>query len=164
MAGARIDIRVEDRGVVDRLAAVRSVMDDISPVLMDIGEYLLISTEERFVAEESPDGVPWAPLSEAWVAHKERKGRNPDKILTYHGDLRGSIRYQVVGDSLEVGTDKIYGAIHQFGGVAGRGAGFSGRSGGSVGSVFIDARPFLGLSPMDRLEIMALIEDHIVEN
>ncbi|MCZ7599370.1 MAG: phage virion morphogenesis protein [Gammaproteobacteria bacterium] len=51
---------------------------------------------------------------------------------------------------VEVGTNLVYGAIHQFGGRAGRGH-----------SVNIDARPYLGLSAEDEDEVVGILRDFV---
>ena len=53
--------------------------------------------------------------------------------------------------SVEVGTNVVYGAIHQFGGAAGR----------KDRRVTIPARPFHGVSNEDRTELLAIINDHL---
>lgn len=39
-------------------------MQDLSPVMQEIGEALIQSTRERMVAGETPDGTPFAPRSQ----------------------------------------------------------------------------------------------------
>lgn len=53
--------------------------------------------------------------------------------------------------SVEIGTNVIYGAIHQFGGAAGR----------KDRRVTIPARPFLGVSNEDSTELLAIENDHL---
>jgi phage virion morphogenesis protein len=62
------------------------------------------------------------------------------------GRLKASIGWKVLGDTIAVGTNLVYAAIHQFGGRAGRGM-----------KVRIPARPFLGLTEEDRREAEALL-------
>jgi phage virion morphogenesis protein len=142
MAGAAIAINVEinDREVVAALRRLLSAGADMEPVFRVIGERLLINTRSRFARQESPEGVAWAPLSPAYRA---RKKRNQDKILTARGYLHDTLRYQASATGVELGTDRIYGATHQFG-----------RDG-------IPARPFLGLSGGDRQDILSIVSDHL---
>ena len=109
------------------------------------------------------------------------------KILTERGLLRGSIHYELNGDTLEVGTDRKYGAIHQFGGVVKIPArtqtvkvGTKGKNKGRfmkakskaahaiertftipAHDVSIPARPFLGLSAEDEQAIQRIIEKRL---
>jgi len=69
---------------------------------------------------------------------------NHIKVLTERGFLRRGIRYQVLDKStVQVGTDSVYAATHQYG----------------RDEANIPARPFLGLSSTDRREITAIIRD-----
>lgn len=81
------------------------------PLLVSLGEYLVRSTDDRFDAEKSPSGLPWQKLSPATLIRKKVK-----KILTERSRLRNSIAYRASENSLEWGTNVIYGRIHQEGG------------------------------------------------
>ena len=81
------------------------------PLLLSMGEYLVRSTDDRFDAQKTPAGLPWAPLRPATLIRKKIK-----KILTERSRLRNSITYRAGDNSLEWGTNVIYGRIHQEGG------------------------------------------------
>src|SRR5690606_10662975 len=82
-------------------------------VMAQIGEKLVQTTRLRFDTQQSPDGVMWPKLAPATL---KKKHKNANKILTLRGYLRGSLRWQADSNSVEIGTNKIYAAIHQFGG------------------------------------------------
>ena len=63
---------------------------------------------------------------------ERKKGYWPGRILQRRGELAASITSKYDENSAVVGTNKIYAAIHQFGGNAGRGE-----------KVQIPASPFL---------------------
>jgi phage virion morphogenesis protein len=142
MAGARVVI--DDREVIEALKRFERASGDLHPMLADIGEALLISHRARFDAQVDPEGNPWAPLSEEYAA---RKARNADKILILDSYLKDLLRYQVTPSAmaLELGTDRIYGATHQFGDEE-RG---------------IPARPYLGLSDADRSEVLRIVTEYL---
>lgn len=118
MGGATIRIEVDDRPVVDALNRLVAASADLRPVLKVIGEHMVQSTELRFDRQTTPDGAQWAPLSPQTRASKKHA-----KILTESQRLRRSIVYQVTGDgAVEVGTNVVYAAIHQFGGTIERAA------------------------------------------
>lgn len=113
MAGSFIAI--SHNGVADAfdlLAKLYQKTGDLSEPLADIGEGLLLSHRDRWDAQESPEGVPWAPLSEKYRA---RKPRHADEILRLNDDLRDTLDYQVDPQALYFGTPMVYGAAHQFG-------------------------------------------------
>ncbi|HII3778982.1 TPA: phage virion morphogenesis protein [Pasteurella multocida] len=74
-----------------------------------------------------------------WLGLKYRKGTP----LVDTENLMGSITSRYNNDSAEVGTNEPYAAIHQFGGMAGRGR-----------KVKIEARPFLILTQQDKDDIL----------
>ena len=90
MAGAFLEIEYRDNEIPRALRALISQLNRPQPAFRDIGEYLLLSHEQRFADQESPDGDPWAPLSPRYQA---RKKKNPDKVLVLDGFLKD--RYPV---------------------------------------------------------------------
>ncbi|MEX0745311.1 MAG: phage virion morphogenesis protein [Phycisphaeraceae bacterium] len=163
MAGIELRYDIRDEQVAEMLGRMRRNVENLRPALMEIGEHLQGSVEERFRSETDPDGNPWEPLTEFTKANK----RN-DSILTESGGpgLRGSIHYQAGRSSLEQGTNKIYGAIHQLGGTIRAKSGGALAIGSPAGAfalvkkVEIPARPYLGLSQDDRQVIDEILQRH----
>ena len=109
-----------------------------------IGETLVASTRERFENEERPDGTKW---------DKSIRAQNEGgQTLTDKAIMKNSIGYEASPKMVAVGTAEVYGAIHQFGGKAGRGK-----------KVTIPERAFLGLSEDDKDEIRGVVEDFMAE-
>ncbi|CAD5107228.1 phage virion morphogenesis protein [Zestomonas carbonaria] len=114
MAGVTLEFI--GREALATIQAGAAALADPTPLQRDLGELLLVIHQARFRAQVSPEGNPWKPLSPRYL---RRKPKNKDKILVLSGgaeSLRGGLRYQVDGDDLLFGTDRPYGAIHQFGG------------------------------------------------
>ena len=153
MAGARIQIDFDgaDR-VSEALKRLADAGANLVEPLSEIGELLITSHEERWREERAPDGTPWKPLSEDYRQWKERK-RPGRTILVFDDILRGTLRYEVDRDELRFGTDRPYGARHQFG--------FDGPD--SLGrSISTPARPWLGLSDDDEDAILDTLRDYLV--
>ncbi len=157
MAGATLHITFDSAEVMAALNRLADAAHDATPLMRDLGEYLLRTTRDRFASETAPDGTPWAPLSEVT---RGRKRRNVGKILTESGTLGGSgLVYQARRDRVEVGSPLIYAGTHQLG--AERGAFGSMSNGAPIPWGDIPARPFLGLSGDDTREIVALVNDYM---
>ena len=139
--GASVKVVVLDRELRWKLQALSRVR--LGRALDDVGQHVVSSTTERF-AETSmaPDGAPWQPSQRALASG--------DRTLVLQGHLRDSITHDVDGDSVSVGSNLAYAAIHQYGGEAGR----------RGARVSIPARPFLGLSSDDEAEIKMIFHDH----
>lgn len=160
MAGARIRIDLPGLDTAERrLGALAAAGRDLTPLMRDIGEYLLRSTRERFETERDPDGRPWKPLSETT---RRRKRRNKDRILTQDGFLGGTLNYRASPAELLFGSPQVYAGVHQFGAPKGS---FGRTSKGSpIPWGDIPAREFLGLSDADGVEITGLVADYLAEN
>jgi phage virion morphogenesis protein len=143
----KITVKYDDAGARAFITGLEGRLKSMVPALKQIGEHMLRVTEERFSREQAPDGSKWAPLKPSTL----RRKKGP-KILTESNELRGGIRWQLVGTTaIAIGTNKPYGRIHQLGGKAGRGR-----------KTTIPARPYLGISSADQDEIAAIVIDNIL--
>lgn len=158
MTGAAIRITVNDEAINAALARLEKKSGSKQPLMEQIGASLLASTQLRFEREQAPDGSPW-PKS-------IRAALEGGQTLTDSARLKQSLTYVATEDAVEVGTNVIYAAIHQFGGritaknakalrfkVAGQTV--------QVKSVDIPARPFLGIDDEDRIEIEQIVADYL---
>lgn len=160
MTGALFEISAPElarAGVV--LEGIGARASALAPVLDEIGMSLTTSTRHRFEEGRGPDGAAWAESGRA----KAEGGRT----LVDRGHLRDSITHRVEGTAVRVGTNRVYGGIHQFGGVIEGKSGplkFRTPGGGfaTVKSVEIPARPYLGLSEVDRAEATVILEEHLI--
>ena len=163
MAG--VSVRIDAAQMRSRLKAFTGRVQNIEPAARSFGERMLRITDERFSGEHDPEGRPWVPLSPLTLAgsYKKqtftRKGRitkgyskflGGRKILTASHRLRRSITYTAGHRSLALGTNVVYGRIHQLGGMAGRGR-----------KVRIPARPFLGFNQQDVQAFIDEIKNHL---
>lgn len=127
------------------------------------------STVERFKTEKAPDGKKWRKSIRA-----ERDGGT---TLVNKSGIRNSIKSVSDASGFAVGTNKIYAATHQLGDT--RRITIKAKT--SKGLIFqmdgrwmrkrqvtvrvnIPARPFLGLSDDDMLEIKGTLEDYFAED
>ena len=142
MAGARIRIGVDAAAAQEALRGLAHAGGDLRPALDEIGQRLATSVVERFERETAPDGAPWRPSRRA-----EDEG---GQTLTDSARLRQSIVHAASAREAVVGTNLVYGAIHQLG---------SDPAGGRPSG--IPARPYLGLDGADEATIESVALRHL---
>lgn len=154
MSGATLTLRYEDaelQRVAKRLQRALAKADH-KPLLQLIAGALRESATLRFHQGKAPDGSHWK---------KSRRAlETGGQTLILEGRLRDSLAARVNAKSLEVGTNVVYGGIHQFGGIIrpkkGRALAVPGV--GFRSSVTMPARPYLGISADDEAEIKDITE------
>lgn len=150
MAGSFIEVKATGLGEISkRLNQLMKKAGNIEPALQLIGDDLIESTQKRFEEMVGPDGQAWEPLSEVTLERKQRK----DRILTEHGTLSGTINKQIIDNTLYVGSNQKYAAMHQFGGTTSPFSMFPNQD--------IPARPFLGLPQFEREHILDVLNDYL---
>lgn len=125
----------------------------------DIGEEMVTQTMDRFDEQKSPEGEAWP------VSIRASQG---GETLSDSGDLKGSIHASANSEGVAVGTNKIYAAIHQFGGtIKAKNAKclkFSiGGRWSSKSEVEMPERSFLGVSDEDFEAINEIVQQHMEE-
>lgn len=137
MAGVSVKIKTNEHAVQNWLRRLARRMTDMRPVMAEIGEIVVESIQRNFEEQRAPDGAPWKPLTLETLKRK----RHPDRILYETGTLFRSIHPEPHSRSVSVGTNIIYGAVHQLG--------YKPRN--------IPARPYLGVRDSDWSEIEAAV-------
>lgn len=142
-----------------KLGTAADRMDHALPLFDAIGAMLVTSTQQRFETETDPSGTPW-PAS-------LRAKTDGGKTLTDSAHLRNSMTHEPDDTGVMVGTNVIYAAIHQLGGVIrAKSAEFlhfiSGGEDVFVKSVTMPQRAFLGLDDADEKEIEAIAGDFVL--
>lgn len=153
MTGARLIASFDDRTLTAALSGVRAALVQPEQLLRAIGTGMAHNVRDRMDRGVDPQGSAWKALSPAYAAVKRGT-----KILIesgMSGGLQGSISFSTEGHSVTVGTNKKYGAVHQFGAVirpkTAKALVFKlGDRVVRVKSVTIPARPYLGLGADDR--------------
>ena len=160
MPGVTLDVLYKDDELRKRTRALQRSLsrENFGGLLDEIGETVKTQTMRRFENETAPDGSRWPQSLRAKL--------EGGQTLTDTGRLRDSITYAVAMDkgSVEVGTNVVYAAIHQEGGVitAKTSKGLRFRVGGSWSTkrqVEIPARPYIGLNAQDEADLDEVIQD-----
>lgn len=158
-----IIIEIDEAAVLTALDRVARAVTDLQPVMQDIGETMVESTRERFLAGVSPEGHAWAPKSETTLAQYRRQGGTVDTRPLWgpSGDLHTLFAAIAGTDQVSWGTNVIYSAVMQFG--AAKGAFGNDAAGHPIPWGDIPARPFLGVSDEDRTSIISALEDWLTQ-
>jgi len=154
---------VEIRGLEEAKAKLAKLSSKINgagmqQTMQDIGEVIRFDIEESFEREVSPFGEAWKPSN------------NGGKTLNDTGRLKNSFTISATPNSVTVGTNVEYAAIHQFGGVinakSSKGLRFkAGDKWVKKQSVTMPARPFFPIdengkiAPKTKKAILEAIED-----
>ena len=155
---ADIKIEYDDREIVKALNRLAAAAQDLTPAMREIAAALEDAAQEAFEREQSPDGKPWADLSEHTKARRRKRKKWPGQILQVQGRLAGSLTSRYDSQSAEAGTNLVYAVTHQFGAEEGE---FGSTSRGqSIPFGDIPARAFLGRSDDLDSEILDVIARH----
>lgn len=153
-----------------------------APLMRNISGIMLDEVYENFEQEGRP---AWRSLSEKTIKDRKSKGYWPGKILQRTGQLLKSITARYDNDSAQVGTNKNYAAIHQFGGTINqaarqnlfihnrykkgnkkgkfkKGTEFGRGAEIKAHTIKVPARPFLVLSESALRDIVDEIRKHII--
>ena len=125
----------------ERLARLpERVRGSLPDLLEEIGATVVSQTQRRIAEERrSPEGDPWPEWSPRYAPTRH----GGQALLVAEGHLAESVQHTVLGHSVEVGSNLVYAATHQFGSEDGT----------------IPARPWLGLSAENEQELDHVIED-----
>ena len=149
----KIDIKVLKDEIQPMLVELKRRMGNLSPLMKNVGEMALTSIRKNFEAGGRPQ--KWPGLKLSTIKQREAQGHWPGKILIRHGvsgGLLGSISYKTQSDRVILSANKVYAAIHHFGGMAGRGR-----------KVTIPPRPYMLVQREDWEEVKRLAGEYLVK-
>jgi phage virion morphogenesis protein len=164
VTGASITVSLQGDAIGAGFRKLQRIGHDPAPLLRAIGVGLVETTQRRFEMAQDPHGRPWAPLLPAYAAIK--RGPGILRGAGMRGGLMGSITFATSAHSVRIGSNKVYAAIHQFGGTikpvrARRLVFHLGKRVVFARQVQIPARPYLGFGPAERLVIEEAIAQEL---
>lgn len=134
-----VQVRIDDSEVQRLAGVILDRMINQRRALTAVGDFARESIRTNFDVGGRP---------KAWAGLKVRAGQP----LRDTGRLMNSMGRHVSSDKVQVGTNVVYAAIHNFGGQAGRGR-----------KVTIPARPFMLLQDEDIFEVKDILSKWILE-
>ena len=141
MSDKPIEIKIDNKDIERKLLELAQKGENLRPLMKNIAGIFASATEENFKNEGRPD--KWTELSEATKKQRTKQKKWPGQILQVSGQLASSISTQYDDESVVIGSNLDYAAIHQLGGQAGKNK-----------KVEIPARPYLKLTDDDFNEIL----------
>lgn len=154
-------ITFDDAEALAYLGQLAAKLGDLTPVMQDLGEYLVVSTKSRFASSTAPDGTPWAANSLTTLARYGRMYKGASKavagkkpLIGESRRLSGEIHAVSTSTSVTVGSSLVYAGVQQFG--AGKGTLGPRSPWGDI-----PARPYLGLSTADRGNVLAIVREYL---
>lgn len=115
------EVKVEDRAVMAALGRLEQSGRDMSPLMRAIRTELADQTEQNFADEGRPKWRLLAPLAPSTIEYRKKRGSWPGMIMQDSGQLAASYTSGSDKDSAWIGSNKVYAAIQNLGGQAGRG-------------------------------------------
>lgn len=146
MSDEPIEIKIDNKKVEKALLEIAQKTSNLRPLMKNIAGIMADSTEENFKEEGRPK---WKDLSEKTKTARKKTGHYPGQILQVSGQLALSVTTQYDETSAVIGSNKVYAAIHQLGGQAGKNK-----------KTTIPARPYLRLPENDYHNILEVIEKY----
>lgn len=147
MPDVPIEIKIDNKKVEKALLEIAQKTSNLRPLMKNIAGIMADSTEENFKVEGRPK---WKDLSEKTKTARKKTGHYPGQILQVSGQLALSVTTQYDDSSAVIGSNKVYAAIHQLGGQAGKNK-----------RTTIPARPYLKLTDDDFDEIISIVEKYL---
>lgn len=148
---SNIQIDHNSSAVIDVLQQIADNLDDLSPAMQEVAATLEDAAEQAFADERAPTGEPWEKLSDNYL--KQNPKRAEGQILQVSaGGLAASIESDYGNDWALIGSNKVYAAIHQFGGTPDMPAAPAG----------IPARPYLGLDEQSQTDLLDILGEFLL--
>ncbi len=170
----------------DGLKPLWEATQNKKPLYSILAAEMLSAVDKNFETEGARGNIPWPALKKSTIRQRGKKGSWPGKILQVKGALSKSIQSSSTNEYAMVSTNKVYAAIHQFGGEIesknkvihfkkhkrGKNKGktlFSTEKKANFAQkvmshkIVIPARPFMFLTDEDYLHMNALIADFFIK-
>jgi phage virion morphogenesis protein len=155
MSGLNLELDFRGLGFTRELMRLQKKGKKLQTVLDTIGQYLVSDTQSKFIDNKIKPETKKSGYKNVVEIVNGKKVRKKIEIkgqtLLERGHLMQSITHHVSSDNaLEVGSNVVYAAIHQFGGDTGR-----------YHSAHIPPRPYLEFSEKNRAQIKKILINYL---
>ena len=118
-----LTITVDDSAFRSHMQELQKRLDNLTPVLNDIGNRMENAVRQRFASHTDPSGAPWKPWAPSTLESypfpgkpaAKKYGPGNARLLDRHGDMLGSLSYQASPTSVRIGFVQPYAMYHEYG-------------------------------------------------
>lgn len=143
--------------------------------MLNVAEIMHASVMKNF-SKQAANGKSWQKLSPGTIKQRKKKGYWPGRILQRRGGgdgLKASVQSSFGDDFAQVGTNKVYAAIHNYGGIISQssiksyirkkssGLNASKPKRNKMRQIRIPARPFLVINDKDLVKVQKTVLDYL---
>lgn len=150
----KIESQVDVKPIQNAFQRLATLGTDPTVITRAAAAVLASESEDAFATQTDPStGRPWKPLTDRYREKLEKSGRNGPMLQRTQGGLAMSLSTSYTATQAIIGSNKIYAAIHQYGGQPSM----------PPGPASVPARPYMGLSPQGISDIVTIINQKHAE-
>lgn len=144
----QIDYKFSDDAIQASIQRLQELGTDMAPITRGIAAVLASEADDAFQKEAAPTtGEKWQQLTPNYAAQLAARGLTGKMLNRSMGGLAMSLTTDFDAVSAAIGSNKVYAAIHQFGGTPDM----------PNAPAAIPARPYMGLSQNGISDIIDII-------
>lgn len=144
----QIDYKFSDDAIQASIQRLQELGTDMAPITRGIAAVLASEADDAFQKEADPTtGEKWQQLTPNYAAQLAARGLTGKMLNRSMGGLAMSLTTDFDAVSATIGSNKVYAAIHQFGGTPDM----------PNAPAAIPARPYMGLSQNGISDIIDII-------
>ncbi len=144
----RVKSQIDVTPIQQAFKRLQQLGTDTTPITRGIAAVLASESEDAFASETDPNtGKKWSPLSARYQEKLDDSGRNGLMLQRSQGGLAMSLTTSYDATRAAIGSNKVYAALHQWGGLPTMPA----------APAAVPARPYMGLSPQGVADIVDII-------
>ena len=149
-----IELEFQSDAIERALAKAEASADDTTDLFNQIGAKLVRSSKDRIIAGVDVNGAPFIGRAQSTIDRYAAKGISNISTLRQSGDMGSQIFHSYDEGETEVGSNAVQAAMMQFGGTKSQFPNLWGN---------IPARPYLGISAQDEVDINDIIGEWLAQ-
>ena len=144
----KLETKIDVTPIQNAFKRLQKLGQDTTPITRGIAAVLASESEDAFARETDPStGKKWKPLSPRYKEGLDACGLTGLMLQRSQGGLAMSLSTTYDATTAAIGSNKVYAALHQWGGLPTMPA----------APAAVAARPYMGLSPQGVADIVDII-------